>query len=128
MTYKRKYTVKTQLHKKNNQEIIDYFEEGVVLYNHIKREAFHVYKRDPDLKKHQFNTYLQGKYDILKRTANSIISDVISNYNAIKELKAYELKQVNGKIEKLQIDIIPKLTLIIKQNMQKMSLGMKIDL
>ncbi len=50
MTYKRKYTVKTQLHKKNNQEIIDYFEEGVALYNHIKREAFHVYKRDPDLK------------------------------------------------------------------------------
>ena len=79
MTYKRKYTVKTQLHKKNNQEIIDYFEEGVVLYNHIKREAFHVYKRDPDFKKHQFNTYLQEKYNILKRTANSIISDAIGN-------------------------------------------------
>lgn len=108
MTYKRKYTVKTQLHKKNNQEIIEYFEEGVALYNHIKREAFHVYKRDPDFKKHQFNTYLQEKYNILKRTANSIISDAIGNYNAIKELKEYELKQVDGKIEKLKKDIIPK--------------------
>ena len=128
MTYKRKYTVKTQLHKKNNQEIIDYFEEGVALYNHIKREAFHVYKRDPDFKKHQFNTYLQEKYNILKRTANSIISDAIGNYNTIKELKEYELKQVDGKIEKLKKDIIPKLSLFIKQNLQKMSLGMKIDL
>ena len=43
---------------------------------------------------------------------------MIGNYNAIKELKEYELKQVDGKIEKLK-DIIPKLSLFIKQNLQR---------
>ena len=71
MTYKRKYTVK-RISKKNNQEIIDYFEEGVALYNHIKR-VFHVYKRNPDL--NISLTLIFRKYNILKRTANSIISD-----------------------------------------------------
>lgn len=124
--YKRKFTVKAQLHEKQNQEIITYFEESRASYNHIKREAFHVYKRDPDFKENVYNTYLQTEYDILKRTANSIIKDAVGAYNAIKELKEYELKQVQGKIVKLR-KVIEQLESKIKTNRQEMMLNKAFD-
>lgn len=125
--YKRKFTVKAQLHKKQNREVIEYFEESRETYNRIKRETFHVYKRNLYFKKNVYNTYLQNKYDILSRTANSIIKDSVGTYNAIKELKKYELTQVRGKIKKLH-KVIEKLDLIIKKNIQAMSLNETIDL
>ena len=42
-------------------------------YAKAVRETFHVIKNDIEFNKSQFNTYLQDKYGIVKRTANSII-------------------------------------------------------
>ena len=90
---KKKFTVVTQLHAKNNEDIIRYFEESRNVYSRAVRETFHVVKKSEDFDKASFNTYLQNKYGILKRTANSIISDAVGRLNALKELKAYEQKQ-----------------------------------
>lgn len=91
---KKKFTVVTQLHSENNEDIIRYFEESRNVYSKAVREIFHIVKKTDDFDKASFNTYLQNKYGILKRTANSIISDAVGRLNALKELKAYEQKQL----------------------------------
>jgi len=85
---KKKFTVVTQLHAKNNEDIIRYFEESRNVYSRAVRETFHVVKKSEDFDKASFNTYLQNKYGILKRTANSIISDAVGRLNALKAIKA----------------------------------------
>lgn len=115
---KRKFTVVTQLHEKNNHDIIEYIESSRSEYAKAMRETFYTIKHN-GLNKSQHNTYLQTKYDILKRTAGSIISDAQGRYNALRELKKYEKKQAESKIAYLETEVIPKLVelkTLIQQN------------
>lgn len=100
--FKRKFTVVTQLHEKNNQDIINYMESSRSVYAKALRETFYVVKNSVDFDKSKYNTELQNKYGILKRTANSIISDAQGRLNALKELKLYEQKQLESKIQALE--------------------------
>lgn len=75
---KRKFTVVTQLHEKNNLDIIK--------YARALRETFYTIKYD-DFNKSQYNTYLQHKYGIVQRTANSIISDAQGRFNSLKIMR-----------------------------------------
>ena len=106
---KRKFTVVTQLHENNNTDLIEYFDTTRVLYAKAMRETFHVLKRVDNLNKSSYNTYLQNKYDITRRTANSILSDAQGRLNALTELKKYEKTQLIRKINHLENSIIPKL-------------------
>lgn len=105
---KRKFTVVTQLHEKNNHDIIKYIESARSEYAKAMRETFYIIKRG-DFNSSKHNTFLQNKYDILSRTANSIISDAQGYFNSLKEVKIYEYKQLERKIEYLENTIIPKL-------------------
>lgn len=100
--FKRKFTVVAQLHEKNNQEIIDYIDSSRGVYAKALRETFYVIKNSPKFDKSKYNTELQNKYGILKRTANSIIADAQGRLNALKELKVYEQKQLESKIQALE--------------------------
>lgn len=102
---KRKFTTVTQLHEKNNQDIIDYFESAHGTYAQAQRETFYAIRNSPDFNKSSYNTYLQETYGVLKRTANSIIADAQGRLNALKELKAYERKQLTLKIKTLESNI-----------------------
>lgn len=102
---KRKFTIVTQLHEKNNYNIINYIENSRVAYAKALRETFYVVKNSMKFNKSDYNTYLQEKYGILKRTANSIISDAQGRFNALKEFKIYEKKQLIYKIESLEKEI-----------------------
>ena len=124
---KRKFTVVTQLHEKNNHEIIEYIESSRSEYARIMRETFYTIKHS-DLNKSQYNTYLQSKYDILKRTAGSIISDAQGRYNALKELKKYERKQLESKITHLETEVIPKLVELRGFNSAKLRAGRTVSL
>lgn len=106
---KRKFTVVAQLHEMNNKDLIEYVESSRGDYAKAVRETFHVIKNDIEFNKSQFNTYLQDKYGIVKRTANSIISDAQGRYNALNELKVYEKTQLERKITYLEDKVIPKL-------------------
>lgn len=86
----RKFTVVAQLHENQNHNLIEYLDSCFAAYSKAKRETFHVIKWDNNFNKSKFNTYLQNKYGILKRTANSIISDAKGTLNALIELKQYE--------------------------------------
>lgn len=105
---KRKFTIVTQLHEKNNHNIIEYVESSRSEYAKAVRETFYTIKYS-GFNKSKYNTYLQHKYGIVKRTANSIISDAQRHFNALKELKEYEKKQLEHKIIHLENTIIPKL-------------------
>ena len=124
---KRKFTVVTQLHEENNREIIEYIESSRSAYAKVMRETFYTIKHG-DLNKSQYNTYLQNKYDILKRTAGSIISDAQGRYNALKELKKYEKKQLELKILHLETEVIPKLVELRDNNSTKLRLGRTVSL
>lgn len=102
---KRKFTTVTQLHEKNNQDIIDYFESARGTYAQAQRKTFYAIRNSPDFNKSTYNTHLQKTYGVLKRTANSIIADAQGQLNALKELKAYEQKQLTLKIKVLEANI-----------------------
>ena len=106
---KRKFTVVTQLHENNNTSLIEYFDKTRVLYAKAMRETFHVLKRVDNFNKSSYNTYLQNKYDITQRTANSIIFDAQGQLNALTERKKYEKSQLIRKINYLENNVIPKL-------------------
>ena len=124
---KRKFTVVTQLHERNNHDIIEYIESSRSEYAKAMRETFYTIKHN-DLNKSRHNAYLQNKYDILKRTAGSIISDAQGRYNALKELKKYERKQLESKIIYLETEVIPKLVELRDYNSAKLELGRTVSL
>lgn len=103
--FKRKFTTVTQLHEKNNQNIIDYIESARGTYAQALRKTFYVIKNSSDFDKSSYNTHLQETYGVQKRTANSIIADAQGRLNALKELKAYEQKQLTRKIKSLESKI-----------------------
>ena len=111
----RKFTVVAQLHENQNHDLIEYIDSCFATYGKAKRETFHVLKRHDDFNKSTFNTHLQTKYNILKRTANSIISDAQGTFNALKELKQYEKSQLERKISSLE-NLIGKLEMKVADN------------
>ena len=107
--HKRKFTVFTQLHEENNADLIEYFDDRRKRYAKIVRETFHVIKNSDAFNKSSYNPYLQKKYGITCRTANSIISDAQGRLNALKAFKVYEKRQLEQKIEHLETKVLPKL-------------------
>ena len=121
---KRKFTVVTQLHENNNTDLIEYFDTTRVLYAKAMRETFHVLKRVDNFNKSSYNTYLQNKYDITRRTAGSIITDAQGHLNALTERKKYEKSQLVRKINYLENMVIPKL--VEKRNANNAKLRQKL--
>ena len=119
---KHKFTVVTQLHEKNNHNIIEYIESSRSEYAKAVRETFYIIKHS-GFNKSKHNTYLQHKYGIVSRTANSIISDAQGHFNALKELKEYEKKQLERKIAHLENTIIQKLVEQRNYNSTKLRVG-----
>lgn len=125
---KRKFTVVTQLHLKNNKELIEYLESSRSDYAKAYRETYHTFKNSKKFNKSSHNSYLQNKYGITKRTANSIILDATGRYNAIKELKKHELQQVKYKLSYLLNTVIPKLEEKRLEYIDKLDKGVSINL
>ena len=107
--HKRKFTVFTQLHEENNADLIEYVNDRRKRQSKIMRRTFHAIKNSDKFEKSKYNTYLQNKYKITARTANSIILDAQGRLNALKELKVFEKRQLKQKIEHLENKVLPKL-------------------
>lgn len=124
---KLKLTVIAQLHEGSNRCLIGYMEASRRDYGKALREAFYAIKRG-GIDKSKYNTYLQYKYGISSRTANSIIFDAQGRFNALKELKEYERKQLERKIKHLENTVIPKLIKQRNQNSTKLRDGVFVSL
>ena len=107
--HKRKFTVFTQLHEENNADLIEYFDDRRECQSQVMRKTFQIIKNSETFEKSKYNTHLQNEYGITCRTANSIISDAQGRLNALKELKVFEKRQLEQKIENLEIEVLPKL-------------------
>lgn len=125
---KRKFTTVTQLHEKNNAGIIAYIENSRSDYAQAVRETFHTIKNAVDFNKSGHNTYLQDKYGIMKRTANSIISDAQGKLNALKELKLHEKQVLERKIAWFEEKVIPELQAEKEKNCAKLRAGFYVNL
>ena len=106
---KQKYTAVTQLHKTNNKEIIEYFENVSVYFCKLQRKAFHIFKNE-NIKgiKTEYKKFKQNfmkEHNIRRRTADSILRDVQGRINALIELKKYEIFQKEHKIKTLKESI-----------------------
>ena len=127
---KQKYTTVTQLHKTNNKELIEYFENASVYFCKLQRKAFHIFKNE-NIKGNKINyNFLQKKfmtdYKITKRTANSISKYAQGRINALIELKKYEISQKEYKIKTLK-ESIEKLDEKILNLQEKMKENIKIN-
>ena len=125
--FSRKFTVVNQLHERDNRDVIEYIEFSRRDYGKALREAFYAIKRG-DFNKSQYNTYLQNKYNIVSRTAKSIIFDAQGRFNALKALKEYEKKQLERKIKYIEDSVIPKLVEQRNQNSSKLREGVSVSL
>ena len=124
---KLKLTIVAQLHEGSNRCLIEYMESSRRDYGKALRETFYAIKRG-GFNKSKYNTYLQNKYKIVSRTANSIISDAQGRFNALKELKEYGRKQLERKIKHLETTVIPKLVEKRNQNSTKLRDGLFVSL
>lgn len=111
----RKFTVVAQLHEEQNHDLIEYVDSCFATYGKAKRGIFYVIKRDNNFNKSAFNKHLQTKYGVLRRTANSIISDAQGTLNALIGLKQYEKSQLERKISSLET-MIDRLEMKVADN------------
>ena len=125
--FKRKFTTVTQLHEKNNQNIINYIKDARGTYAQALRKTFYVIKNCSDFDKSSHNTYLQETYGILKRTANSIIADAQGRFNTLEALKAYKQTQLTRKIKSLESKI-EELEVRKADNCTFLRAGLKVNL
>ena len=93
--YKKVSTFSTVLETKNNENVINYFENTVFKYSSMKRHALHVIRNSPEIKENVLNRYLQDKYGITTRTANSCIKEV-------KRIVSSTLALLSLNIEKIE--------------------------
>ena len=126
--YKRKFTVFTQLHEENNADLIEYVDDRRKHQSKIMRKTFHAIKNSDKFEKSHYNTYLQNEYGITCRTANSIVSDAQGRLNALKELKVYEKRQLEQKIEHLETNVIPKLVLKLDDYINMINASLTVSL
>lgn len=100
------FTLETRLDRHFSNELMEYFSALVPFYTKIYRSVWQeVMHADEKIRlisgknKSLYNTYLQRKFCISKRMANSVIADVAGTYDTMLELKKYELSQLDSKID-----------------------------
>jgi IS605 OrfB family transposase len=82
----------------------DYFDDVIKKYSSITRYVWkHI--QNTKMNRSKFNTHLQNKYNIDKRSANSIILTVQGRLTALKELKKLELNNLKNKIFSLNSEL-----------------------
>ena len=98
----KQFTIETRLELQ--EDAVKYLTEYVAFYNEISRKLWHIV-RLPNFKelytRSEFNTYACNKYNILKRTANSIYSDLVGKKKSLLELKKTELSNKKIRYKKL---------------------------
>ena len=104
------YTYTTEIkNRKYNIDLMAYITEYKGLFNSIQRKAFHIIKnsyintgkftlKDKDVLIKNIAT----TYNLTSRAAKSIVYNMMGQFNAIKELKEYEKKQLETKIKSLE--------------------------
>lgn len=100
------FTTETRLSEKDAHDIITYAKLYARDFGIMERYAWHYIVSNKGIpNKSVFNTELQIRFGVTKRTANSVIYDMLGRYKALKELKKTESYQYKNKISHLESKI-----------------------
>lgn len=97
--YKKISTFSAMFEKRHNLDVIEYFENTVSKYSTMKRCTLHMLRNDPEIKENILNKYLQDKYLVTKRTANSCIKEVKGIVNSAIVLLSLNIEKINSRLE-----------------------------
>ncbi len=114
---KKQFTLETRLSLLDDAK--EYLTEYIAFYNEISRKMWQIVKLsnfDECYTRSEFNTYVIKKYNVLKRTANSIYNELVGKKNSLLELKKVEAFNLKNKLE---VHILKKKLLIEKINKLK---------
>lgn len=116
-----KLTVVAQIHEAHNRELLGYIESALGDYGKAKRETWQHLKHVDKFDKSACNTHLQDKYGILKRSANSVITDVQTVANSTKQLRWVEIRNLRQKIWVIENRKIPAIKLNTPSSRSKLT-------
>lgn len=97
--YKKVLTFSTTLETKHNENVINNFEDTVPKYSTMKRHALHVIRNNPEIKENVLNRYLQDKYGVTTRTANSCIKEVKGIVSSALTLLSLNIEKIENRIK-----------------------------
>lgn len=97
--YKKVLTFSTVLETEHNENVINYFEDTVPKYSTMKRHTLHVIRNNPEIKENVLNRYLQDKYGVITRTANSCIKEVKGIVNSAIALLSSNIEKIENRIK-----------------------------
>lgn len=97
--YKKVSTFSTILETKHNENVINYFEDTVPKYSTMKRHTLHVIRNNPEIKENVLNRYLQDRYGVTTRTANSCIKEVRGIVNSALSLLSLNIEKIENRIK-----------------------------
>ena len=97
--YKKVLTFSTVLEKKHNGNVINYFEDTVPKYSTMKRHALHIIRNNPEIKENVLNRYLQDRYGVTTRTANSCIKEMRGIVNSALSLLSLNIEKIENRIK-----------------------------
>ena len=97
--YKKVSTFSTVLETGHNKNVIDYFGDTVFRYSSMKRHALHVVRNNPEIKENVLNRYLQDKYWVTTRTANSCIKETKGIVSSALALLSLNIEKIENRIE-----------------------------
>ena len=120
--YKKISTFSTILGTKHNESVISYFEETVFKYSAMKRHALHVIRNNPEIKENFLNRYLQDKYGVTTRTANSCLKEVKGIVNSAVALLSLNIEKIENRIKDKRKNLETK-----RKQMAKIHSGRKTD-
>ena len=99
-------TFSTVLEENNAKEIIEYFEETAGNYGFLKRCTLHILRNNPEISMNDLNKFLQERFSVTSRTANSAIyevDEIISSALALIPLNIEKLKsRIDGKTKLIE--------------------------
>lgn len=120
--YKKISTFSTILGTKHNESVISYFEKTVFKYSAMKRHALHVIRNNPEIKENFLNRYLQDKYGVTTRTANSCLKEVKGIVNSAVALLSLNIEKIENRIKDKRKNLETK-----RKQMAKIHSGRKTD-
>ena len=120
--YKKVSTFSTTLEKKHNENVINYFEDTVPKYSTMKKHALQVIRNNPEIKENVLNRYLQDKYGVTTRTANSCIKEVKGIVNSAVALLSLNIEKIENRIKDKKKNLETK-----RKQLAKIHSGRKTD-
>ena len=108
MSYVFTYTTKIK-NKNYNQSLCKYMSDWTIVFNKIQRKVCQQlkaeYKETGEIKGKFVSVLSDDEIELTSRAKDSILANMIGRFKSIKELKNYELENINRRIDKINTEI-----------------------